>query len=289
MKASNIANSGREDNVTTPMSLRRQADERLKAWRLKYPEKARKEDAQGLISKAERQEELASGALTFDMDGSISPEQQQKRHDEFIAKAKDYRKQADELLNPDSGTTAKITEPEPNPSNLITDMPQRKETGLAIPSESLTKLRDINTERKPTSIARDGKAQNKITIESTDPRTETWQKHPGSMDVLGVDTPAGVNKATVQPKITYQKGKIKIIETNEPGKVRPIKFNNPKINKSNKSTGIDIGAGVIREHGRQHISLTPRMPRISRKTPRLGFVPQHYSKRGGGLTRRGDI
>ena len=33
--------------------------------------------------------------------------------------------------------------------------------------------------------------------------------------------------------------------------------------------------------------ITPSMPRITTKAPKMG--KQHYSRRGGGLTRRGDI
>ncbi len=79
-------------------------------------------------------------------------------------------------------------------------VPEHKMTSLAIPAESLTKLRAVNNERRPSSISRDNAAQNKKTIESTDPRAEQWKRHPGSMDVLGVDTPPNVIKMTSVPK-----------------------------------------------------------------------------------------
>ncbi len=77
----------------------------------------------------------------------------------------------------------------------------KPQTSLAIPAESLTTLRAVNNERKPSSISRDNAAQNKKTIESTDPRVEQWKRHPGSMDVLGVDTPPSVTKITSIPKM----------------------------------------------------------------------------------------
>jgi putative transposase len=46
--------------------------------------------------------------------------------------------------------------------------------------------------------------------------------------------------------------------------------------KKTRSYTKDLGAGVVREGKRQHIELTPHR------------VPQHFSKRGGGLTRRSD-
>jgi len=74
-----------------------EAERRLAAWREKYPEAAREERAENLIAKAEHEESIAKGALTFDADGWLSSKDQQKRYDEHMAKAADLRKQAEEV------------------------------------------------------------------------------------------------------------------------------------------------------------------------------------------------
>lgn len=71
-------------------------------------------------------------------------------------------------------------------------LPEYKEKRLAIPDNKLSELRAINAKRKPVSISRDNKAQNKITIDHNNPLVNRWKKSPGSMDVLGVDTPPNV-------------------------------------------------------------------------------------------------
>ena len=73
---------------------------RLAAWRLKYPAEARQEDADDLRAKADYQRSLASGALTYDCDGSLTREHQQARYDEFAATATLLEKQAAELMSP---------------------------------------------------------------------------------------------------------------------------------------------------------------------------------------------
>lgn len=44
-----------------------------------------------------------------------------------------------------------------------------------------------------------------ITINPDDPRQKRWLKDPGSMDILGVDNPASVTKATRIVKIRAPK------------------------------------------------------------------------------------
>lgn len=75
-----------------------QAAAKLKVWREKYPAEARAEDAENLRAKADHQRELASGALTYDCDGSLDSAAQQKRHDLFLEQAAAFEKQAAELL-----------------------------------------------------------------------------------------------------------------------------------------------------------------------------------------------
>ena len=85
------------DNISRGYSLRAKADRRLEAWRAKYPAEARKEESARLIAQAEHEEDLAAGALVYDADGWIGPEEQQRRHDEVMAKAQELRAKAAEL------------------------------------------------------------------------------------------------------------------------------------------------------------------------------------------------
>jgi len=86
-----------EDNVSRGYSLRAEADRRLKAWRAQYPAEARKERAASLVAQAEHEEDLAAGALVYDADGWIGPEERQERHDDMMAKARMLRAGAAEL------------------------------------------------------------------------------------------------------------------------------------------------------------------------------------------------
>lgn len=67
--------------------LRRHAEEQLVSWRRIYPAAAEEERVDGLRSEADHLRSLANGALTYDMDGSLSAEAQQAAHDERVAKA----------------------------------------------------------------------------------------------------------------------------------------------------------------------------------------------------------
>lgn len=87
-KSERLANSDSEDNVSGPMILRSKARKMLADWQARYPSEATAEKRQAMLDKAAHLRDMASGALTYDMDGSISPEEQQKRHDDFINQAK---------------------------------------------------------------------------------------------------------------------------------------------------------------------------------------------------------
>jgi len=86
-----------DNNINRAMMQRGEATQRLAAWRAKYPVAAREEDSKGLLAKAEKEESLAKGALVYDADGWLSHADQEKSHDEHMAKATEYRKQAGEL------------------------------------------------------------------------------------------------------------------------------------------------------------------------------------------------
>ena len=83
-----------DNNIERAMRLRSEARSRLDAWKKNYPEAAAEETKADMIAKAEKLEDLATGALTYDADGWISPEEQQNRHDKMMAEAAEIRKQA---------------------------------------------------------------------------------------------------------------------------------------------------------------------------------------------------
>lgn len=178
-KADSIARSGREDNVSMPMQLRAKADARLKEWRDKYPEEARKEDARQLIAQAEKQESLAKGALVYDADGSISSEEQTKRHDEFMDKAKEYRKQADALL----GKTEKQDKP-PLPKPDYISKSELKKIHETRP-DNAQKIDERMFAEKTVTNLKTNKGQR---------RARAWTKRPGRYDIKGIDTPRIITK-----------------------------------------------------------------------------------------------
>jgi hypothetical protein len=96
-EANRIANSGRDDNVSTPIMLRMDADELLRKWRAKYEGAAKTEEKDNLIHKADHERSLAIGALTYDADGSINEDARQARHDEHIEKAQELESRAQNL------------------------------------------------------------------------------------------------------------------------------------------------------------------------------------------------
>ena len=84
-------------NVERGYKLQAEATRRIAAWRNDYPDEAKEERRRDMYAKADREDSLAVGALTYDMDGSISSEEQQKRYDEGKARAASIRTEADSL------------------------------------------------------------------------------------------------------------------------------------------------------------------------------------------------
>ena len=83
-QADRLENSDSEDNVSGPMMLRTKARRLLADWQAKYQAEAAEEKRQAMLDKAAHLRDMALGALTYDMDGSISPEEQQKRQAKAI-------------------------------------------------------------------------------------------------------------------------------------------------------------------------------------------------------------
>lgn len=91
------AKSVTDEDYSRALYLRSAADAALAAWRIRYQDAAREEQRLVLHDKAEHERELATGALTYDADGWLTYEDQQHRHDEHMAKAANYDRQANEL------------------------------------------------------------------------------------------------------------------------------------------------------------------------------------------------
>lgn len=84
-------------NVERGYRLEAEARRRLQAWRKDYPDEAKEERRRAMHAKADREESLAVGALTYDADGWISREEQQKRYEEGKEKAASIRAEANAL------------------------------------------------------------------------------------------------------------------------------------------------------------------------------------------------
>lgn len=78
-------------------TLLHRADAAEQAWRAEYPDAATEERRERLRAQAEHERSLAVGALTYDADGWLSPEDQQRAHDEHIAKAEAIEAEAASL------------------------------------------------------------------------------------------------------------------------------------------------------------------------------------------------
>lgn len=84
-------------NVSDYYRIKGQADAALTKWREDYPDEAKEERRAELMSDAADLRNKAIGALTYDADGWISREEQQKRHDEFITQAEALEAKANNL------------------------------------------------------------------------------------------------------------------------------------------------------------------------------------------------
>lgn len=73
------------------------AEKAMKEWRETYPEAAKAERKSNLLAQAEELKSKAIGALVYDADGSLTAEDQQKRHDEWMAEAEAKIKEANSL------------------------------------------------------------------------------------------------------------------------------------------------------------------------------------------------
>jgi len=77
--------------------LKNRAEAALAAWREAHPVEAAAEEAQALHAQAEALRNRARGALTYDADGWLGPDDQQRAHDEDMTKADELDAQASAL------------------------------------------------------------------------------------------------------------------------------------------------------------------------------------------------
>ncbi len=68
-------------------------------------------------------------------------------------------------------------------------MAAKKQAATALPTISLSRLREIEAERTKRAQAVDSARQNATVVSPSSPRVRGWMKRPGSMDVQGIDTP----------------------------------------------------------------------------------------------------
>ncbi|HEU4754300.1 MAG TPA: hypothetical protein VFU47_14415, partial [Armatimonadota bacterium] len=69
------------------IQLEMDAEEALKAWEVRFPEAAKREERFDLLTRASELESKAVGALVYDADGWLSREDQEQRAAEFRAQA----------------------------------------------------------------------------------------------------------------------------------------------------------------------------------------------------------
>lgn len=122
----------------------------------------------------------------------VSPELFDK-HNKLNTEAREY------LLKRSSNPETRLleeTQPAGEPSPAKEPEKPKPKPGTV----SLEELKQAHTERNPASQMRDGILKHQVTIEHTNPAARRWLKDPGSMDILGVDSPKSVTKATRQPK-----------------------------------------------------------------------------------------
>lgn len=89
--------------------------------------------------------------------------------------------------------------PKPVSESNEATVPVTAETKM-LPEVNESRLKQINSERKPISQSADASRANKTTVSPSDPRIKSWLRDPGSMDVLGVDTPPSITKPTRMPR-----------------------------------------------------------------------------------------
>jgi hypothetical protein len=123
---------------------------------------------------------------------------------------------------------------------------------VQVPAVSLTAIQKREEERSNRAKAADLARQNATVIQPSDPRVAKWMKHPGSMDIQGVDT-----KLSDEERLKLRAAFHARIEALKAAKRAPR-----------------LSSGQPRT--RIHKESVPHL------------VPPHRTRRGVGITRRSD-
>jgi N12 class adenine-specific DNA methylase len=181
----------------------------------------------GTITEYKWQEENAKPTKNFsrnkevtDQAGTGAEQKSEKQTEDKVVREK--RRAA----RKESQKTQEITEKPVQESTEATRIDQEsvKAQMKANLSKRFTALKESNNERSTRAQAIDISKANKITVESSDENaTERWRRHPGSMDVLGIDTPPHITKATKLPKEKRPGSKLPPLHAKKEGKIYHIK------------------------------------------------------------------
>ena len=88
------------------------------------------------------------------------------------------------------------------------------------PEYTVEELRRIHEERSPQAQAHDNVMKHQVTIMPDHPKVKNWVKDGGSSDILGIDSPARVKKATVKtPKVAKAKRPANPLVSKKRGKI----------------------------------------------------------------------
>jgi hypothetical protein len=103
-----------------------------------------------------------------------------------------------------------LTSGKPVPPEVLKDYPDLAKPsdahkwaeGKDLQKHQFARLKEINQDRGSVPRKADMNRSNKMTVEPYDKTTKRWRNNPGSMDILGVDTPPSVTRATRFPRIS---------------------------------------------------------------------------------------
>lgn len=104
---------------------------------------------------------------------------------------------------PESNPPTTLVKPEPKPSEPVIKVEPVKPEPLQLHASpeplklEAPNINKIESQRTKLSQSQDASKKHSVIIEQDDPKIKQWVRDPGSMDVLGVDTPKGVTKPTV--------------------------------------------------------------------------------------------
>jgi len=132
----------------------------------------------------------------------VTPELFEK-HTKLNAEARNYlQSKTPAIPEPKPYVSIYTKQPDPpkQPELEPKPKPQKQEPAKTTNPIDQSTLEKKQADRTTLSQASDKAKKHSIIITPDDPRAKKWIKDPGTMDILGVDSPASVTKATVKPK-----------------------------------------------------------------------------------------